>query len=178
MITGPKPSARLFCKVLKSELFHYDSSGRNITLDNLQEHLAKSLQKANQPGNPDTGGWSIHLILGKGDWKWKREWLCQGRHYGASGHICPRCFASAADDAEKPWLDSLERFNNQTDIQAARESRVGHNIWHLGYMRPSNTLTLHFLLNADSLGSSTRLGVLHISTYVFLCWCPNPLFKT
>ena len=124
-------------KVIRSELFHYGPSGQNITLDNLQQHLAMSLQKANKEDGALAGGFTLHVVLGKGDWKFKREWLAQCRHYNLLDGVCPRCFASGRDGSPKPWLDCQERFNNNADLLAAKETRVGPAIWYPGCMHLS-----------------------------------------
>ena len=120
-------------QVIRSELFHYGPSGQNITLDNLPQHLAMSLQKANREHSTLAGGFTLHVVLGKGDWKFKREWLAQSRHYNNTNEgMCPRCFASGRAGSPRPWLDCLESFNNNTDLQAAKATRVGPDIWHPG----------------------------------------------
>ena len=78
---------------------------------------------------------NIVYVGGKGDWKWKREWLQQSRHYGKAakteqgiGLICPRCFAGSAG---KPWLDPVhQRFNNAEDLAAACETSCPLRVWH------------------------------------------------
>ena len=102
-----------------------------MTLDCLQKALAQSLNMCNKPGNTSLQGYSLHLCIGKGDWKFRREWLQMERSYlNASGLICPRCLASGAAGTEKPWLDPVkERWNNTADLLLAQESRVGSSIW-------------------------------------------------
>ena len=61
-------------------------------------------------------------MLGKGDWKFKREWLEQSRHYSLGDKICPRCLASALDGSAKPWSDVEEAFNTPADIENAKDT--------------------------------------------------------
>ncbi|CAE7854681.1 TY1B-DR3, partial [Symbiodinium necroappetens] len=91
--------------VMKSDFFAY-KDGRNVTLEKLQECLAMSLNRCNLPGDEATDGWSMHLVVHKGDWKFRRE-----------------------PNSDKPWLDPCrERFNNDADLAAAAQTRVG-DIW-------------------------------------------------
>ena len=75
----------------------------------------------------EPGGLNLIYVAGKGDWKWKREWLQECRHYSKAaktssgeGLICRRCLAGPAG---KPWLDvQQERFNNAADLHEAAQS--------------------------------------------------------
>ena len=70
---------------------------------------------------------NLVYVAGKGDWKWKREWLQEPRHYSKAarsktgeGLICRRCLCGTT---EKPWLDvQHERFNNTADLHEAAQS--------------------------------------------------------
>ena len=114
---------------MRSDRFAYSQDGkRNLTLEGLQEALSKSLNILNDP-DQNPGRHTCHLILGKGDWKFRREWLEMERHYSLADRICPRCLASGLEGAATPWFDPvLERFNNSADLQTAMQTRVG-NIW-------------------------------------------------
>lgn len=66
-------------------------------------------------------------MCGKGDWKWKREWLVEARNYnrskkglGGGGEICRRCLCGSSPD--KPWIDMTERFNKREDLELAAQS--------------------------------------------------------
>ncbi|CAE7600995.1 TY1B-DR3 [Symbiodinium necroappetens] len=112
-----------FC-VIKSDFFFY-KDGTNVTLDKLQESLAMSLNRCNLPGDAATDGWSMHLVVHKGDWKFRRDWLHMDRRYNNADLICPRCLASAKPNSDRPWLDPCrERFNAAADIRAAAETRI------------------------------------------------------
>ena len=79
-------------------------------------------------------GYSLHAVLSKGDWKYKREWLDQHRNCGnvgarhgvrpseARGHgrICPRCLADGG--VLRPWADIKKKFFNQPDMDEALTS--------------------------------------------------------
>ena len=73
------------------------------------------------------GSVKLVYIAGMGDWKWKREWLMETRHYGRAtkkvdgdgGLICRRCLCGTAD---KPWVDMSERFNNEADLERAAQT--------------------------------------------------------
>ena len=47
----------------------------------------------------------MHYVVGKGDWKYKKEWLAETRFWsqGTSG-ICRRCFAKAGNWADFVWM--------------------------------------------------------------------------
>ncbi|CAJ1351421.1 unnamed protein product [Effrenium voratum] len=90
-------------------------------------------------------GYTLHYTCGKGDWKWRREWLEETRHYSKatrtandiSGQICRRCLAGTSD---KPWLDFTNlQFHNQADMQEAARTSTGPDcaIWNLSGWRPS-----------------------------------------
>ena len=113
-------------EIIKSEYFAHAAGGTvNHTLSDLQRHLVESLNLASDPSR--SNGWTLHVAMGKGDWKWRKEWLMQGRSYmNAAGKnpnsqslICPRCFAGSA---ERPWLDSTEAFANPEDLAAAKDT--------------------------------------------------------
>ncbi|CAE7021764.1 Cpr, partial [Symbiodinium sp. KB8] len=110
--------------VIKSDFFHYDGD-KNVTLSHLQHDLVMSLNQCSDKGNGL--GATLHVVAGKGDWKWRKEWLQQTRFYGKVTHgshgICPRCFAAKND-----WVDVKERFNNDEDVARAQETAVGENI--------------------------------------------------
>ena len=112
-------------KVIKSDWFAYED-GSNLTLQDLQRHLAESLARLSTPTS-QRDYWTLQVVLGKGDWKFRREWLEQVRHWSnlptpsipnGSGMICPRCLCGADDS--KPWLDVTERFDNPADLAIAR----------------------------------------------------------
>ena len=110
-------------QVIKSDFFHYEN-GANVTLQDLQRELVSSFNRcATRRGDEPT----LHMILSKGDWKWKYEFLKQERNYmnvtNTDVGICPRCLA-----AKNNWLDVHERFNSARDIQAARATAVGPDI--------------------------------------------------
>ncbi|CAE7831362.1 Cpr [Symbiodinium necroappetens] len=116
-----------FC-VIQADHFHYEGT-KNVTLGGLQKCLADSLNMCNQPGNTTLQGYSLHLTVGKGDWKFRREWLQMPRSYLNADLICPRCFASGTPGSQKPWLDPVrERYNNTADLLLAQDSRVGPDI--------------------------------------------------
>ena len=102
-------------------------------------------------------------MLGKGDWKFKREWLEQSRHYSLGDKICPRCYASALDGSAKPWLDVEEAFNTLADIESAKDTRVGQEIWHLAF-----TWKI-LILKSDS----TYTARANLYLYLFLPIIPN-----
>ena len=112
-----------YCEVMKSDVMHINSDGDNVSLQHLQESLVESLSLCADKNN--CLGFTLHIVSGKGDWKWRKDWLKQTRFYGnAAGRdgLCQRCLAS-----KDSWLDPLlERFNNATDIQNARATAVGN----------------------------------------------------
>ncbi|CAE7310089.1 Cpr, partial [Symbiodinium sp. CCMP2456] len=112
--------------VVRSDRFAFDGK-KNLTLSCLQKALVDSMLLLSSKDDPELHGWSLHLTVSKGDWKHKREWLMQTRHYanlagpnGQLGQICPRCFADSSRD--RPWADISERFNNQQDLDDAASS--------------------------------------------------------
>ena len=113
----PDPS-----QVIQSDYFAYDSAGANLSLQQFQSDFVHSLL---QCASPDNGlGHTLHVVAGKGDWKWRVEWLLQSRHYNkvqsATDGLCPRCLCT-----RDTWLDVHERFNAPADLQAARLTAVG-----------------------------------------------------
>ena len=131
-------------KVMKAESFAY-RDGVNVSLDGIQRAVAQSLNACVLPAEAN-GRYTLHVVVGKGDWKYKREFLRTPRHYGLKDHICARCFCSGLPEAEKPWVDPVrERFNNVADLASALESSVGHDIPRLGFSRNVPAyLKIHF----------------------------------
>ena len=87
-------------KVFKSELFAYQGKV-NITMMALQDAFVKQLNVA--AVNP-IDGWTLHYMIGKGDWKYKKEWLQERRFWSQnsaeSSGICRRCYARGCN-----WMD-------------------------------------------------------------------------
>ena len=89
----------LHLKAIKSDFFHYDKQGVNVT-------LAASLNQCAARENASKLGASLHSVIGKGDWKWRVEYLRPRRYYaraGSSGSqegLCARCLAG-----KDTWLD-------------------------------------------------------------------------
>ena len=147
---------------MKSECFHYDKSGKNITLMQIQKILVASLNQCADRSTNKELGCSAHYVLGKGDWKWRVEFLNPPRYYGKVGSrtpdsgLCPRCFANRHN-----WLDVLhESFNNPEDIVAARDSAVGSDIpmkslagWHVDMEGPDTLHTIYMGCGRDLVGS-------------------------
>lgn len=88
---------------------------------------ANNLRSLNKCISEKPASLNLVYVAGKGDWKWKREWLQESRHYNRAarsssgeGMICRRCFAGSAG---KPWLDiQFEKFNDPEDRRAAAET--------------------------------------------------------
>ena len=114
------------CKVIRSDKFAYRKK-RNVTLHGLQKHFVKAMTACSQPRDH---GFSLHLCVSKADWKFRREWLSQERHWSninkmGAGQLCPRCLAGSEG---RPWVDLAERFNNPADLQAAEPTSAGHAV--------------------------------------------------
>ena len=99
-------------QVIRSVHFAYDSKGVNLTLQALQAALVRNLQKCSDPATtvlPQK--LTLHYVLGKGDWKFKAEFLREKRTYSnlkrksAGIGFCRRC-ESTSDLARKHWLDA------------------------------------------------------------------------
>ena len=149
-------------KAMKSECFHYDHSGKNITLQQIQKVLVASLNKCAARETHNRLGCTAHYIMGKGDWKWRVEFLNQPRYYGKVGSrasnsgICPRCFANKDN-----WLDVMnESFDKPEDIVAARASACGPGIpmeglagWHVDMELPDILHTIYLGCGRDLVGS-------------------------
>ncbi|CAE7256453.1 unnamed protein product, partial [Symbiodinium necroappetens] len=122
MLSGPIDSVAFWKQVMKSDMMHLNADGDNISLEHLQDTLVQSLNVCADRNNGL--GFTIHVVSGKGDWKWRKEWLKQTRYYGnAAGKdgLCQRCLAS-----KNTWLDPVhEGFNNAADLAAARPTAVG-----------------------------------------------------
>ena len=93
-------------------------------MEHLQADPVESLNRCADRGNGL--GATLHVVTGKGAWKFRKQWLQQSRYYGKVGHgtkgICASCFA-----AKDNCLDIEEKFNPQ-DIAPAQETAVGPNI--------------------------------------------------
>lgn len=53
-------------------------------------------------------GWTLHYILGKGDWKYKKDWLQERRFWSnraaQSTGVCRRCHAKSANWVDVLWM--------------------------------------------------------------------------
>ena len=118
-------------KVIRSCHFAYDSSGKNLTLEALQRAMVESFKKVSGPDNRHLpGSMSLHYVCGRGDWKWKTEWLQESRSYSnlrqdpsiQGGSFCRRCDCNSdlhsmhwADFDKMPWFfsgDALQTLNS------------------------------------------------------------------
>ena len=119
-------------QVIKSDAFAFEKeSGKNITLAQLQRHMVHSFNKLSNP-MPEYDNWTCHITCGKGDWKFRRDWLQQSRHWSNlgpynpvnppanHGQICSRCLCNNTD---LPWLDATEKFNRPEDLAIAKLTR-------------------------------------------------------
>ncbi|CAE7802366.1 unnamed protein product, partial [Symbiodinium sp. KB8] len=66
---------------MRADRFVYQNA-KNVTLEGLQRHFADSFKISGNPEAEGQHGWTLHPVISKGDWKYKREWLQQVRHYG------------------------------------------------------------------------------------------------
>ena len=160
-ILFPEPP-HTFTKAIKSDFFHYDKKGVNVTLAQIQKEIVASLNQCAERINAKKLGASLHYVMGKGDWKWRVEYLRPSRYYGRAGSsgnqegLCPRCFAG-----KDTWLDVVyEAFNNQRDIEAARRTAVGPSIsmhqlsgWHCDMEVPDTLHTIYLGTGRDLVGS-------------------------
>eukprot|EP00913_Durusdinium_trenchii_P032143 g30100.t1 len=64
--------------VMRSTCFAYDGK-RNLTLEMLQKHYVRMFNECAHM--PDGDQLSLHYCAGKGDWKFKKEWLDEPRSY-------------------------------------------------------------------------------------------------
>ena len=90
----------------------YNEQGVNVTLQALQAALVRNLQKCSNPVTTVLPTkLTRHHVLGKGDWKFKAEFLCEVRTYNnlkrkaAGAGFCRRC-ECASDLARRHWLDA------------------------------------------------------------------------
>ena len=114
---------------MKSNQFAY-VGGKNSTLRGLQKSFVDSMNVASNPDAEGNDGFSLHVVLSKGDWKYRKEWLEHTRSWSnaagpsssarGQGRICPRCFAGQEN---LPWADSRELFNQADDLRLAAETR-------------------------------------------------------
>ena len=90
----------LECQVVKSDLFAYKDK-KNMTMAALQQAFVRMMNSSVH--NP-TNGRRLWYFCGKGDWKHKKDWLCERRYWSqnsAHSHgICRRCFARGSN-----WMD-------------------------------------------------------------------------
>ena len=106
--------------MIKSDHFYYNKDAVNERLAGLQKALVDSLLKATDPTR--CNGHTLWVVMGKGDWKWRKEWLRQPRSYANSnGLLCPRCLAGSPG---KPWLDVAERFHCREDMVTAKLTSI------------------------------------------------------
>ena len=113
---------------MRADRFAYNKDGKNMTLEGLQRCFAASLRTCADRNCEGQHGWTLHPVVSKGDWKHKRKWLQQKRHYmnmagnapraADSGKICPRCLCDGSTPG-KHWADMQEGFDNPRDLREA-----------------------------------------------------------
>jgi hypothetical protein len=110
---------------MHNDYFVYNKAGHNETLQAVQHCLVESMAQLGDPSRCTLPGqWTGVYFLGKGDWKWQKEWLQMNRSYsnlGANGQVCPYCFAGGS--ADRPWVDPFhERFACAADRDLALQT--------------------------------------------------------
>ncbi|CAE7245702.1 unnamed protein product [Symbiodinium sp. CCMP2592] len=109
----PFADAWLNSHVIRSAHFVYDNNGKNLTLESLQRAFANSLRKCSDPAATSLpNGTTLQYCCGRGDWKWKAEWLQELHDYTnlrtnpTTGRtFCRRCRCTS-DVQCRHWLDA------------------------------------------------------------------------
>ncbi|CAL1162079.1 unnamed protein product [Cladocopium goreaui] len=95
-IHGPSLKTKFpFC-VIKSDLF-VTQEKKNLTMLELQKAFVRMM---NDCSRSTVDGYSLWYVCGKGDWKHKKDWLCEKRYWSTQGShsagMCRRCFCTGA----------------------------------------------------------------------------------
>ena len=94
----------------------FSETGKNLTLEALQSILAKDLASVCDPTTttlPDS--LTLQYMCGRGDWKWKVEWLQEKKSYlnlkrkNMDGGFCRRCRCTSNVN-DRHWLDTTGSF--------------------------------------------------------------------
>ena len=96
----------------------YNKDGVNITLQALQRALAADLRKCCRPGKLPNG-MTLQYVVGRGDWKYKAEWLQEKKTYAnlkrkSGPGFCRRCKCTSSL-RERHWLDAEGLSFNEPD---------------------------------------------------------------
>ena len=112
-------------KVMPARLYAYDTKGVNLTLRELQRNFVSMATHMSRP-TAATRGWSCFFVAGKGDWKFKKEWLQESRSYShhaaaqSTGLICRRCSTGRPG---RHFLDVWDlKFCNDEELAEAEQS--------------------------------------------------------
>lgn len=110
----------------------------------LQAAVVRSLSAAADPATAEIrGAATLQYCAGKGDWKFKKEWLCEKKDYSHSS-FCRRC--NCGQGPAEHWLDFLHlSFNKPEEVSENLHANVPEDLAFRGkkpsiYMDPGNSV--------------------------------------
>ena len=124
-IHGEALKTKIPFAILHSSEFYYDpATKKNLTLQSIQQQWVRMMNACTNI-QENCEGYSMWMVGGKGDWKFKKEWLQESRNYSTS-QICRRCLA---DYDTKPWTDVGPNacWDSAADRLIAMETAVPEN---------------------------------------------------
>ena len=84
-------------------------------MEALQAAVVESLTIAANPATAGIrGDATLQYCAGKGDWKYKKDWLCEKKDYSHS-QFCRRCNCGQ-NPADEHWLDFLHLSFNKPEM--------------------------------------------------------------
>ncbi|CAE7581449.1 unnamed protein product, partial [Symbiodinium necroappetens] len=117
-VLGVQTSSVLFRKfpiVIRGSNLAFSSSGKCLTMEALQAAVVESLSIAANPATAGIrGDATLQYCAGKGDWKYKKDWLCEKKDYSHS-QFCRRCNCGQTPAGEH-WLDFLHLSFNKPEM--------------------------------------------------------------
>ncbi|CAE7428498.1 unnamed protein product, partial [Symbiodinium sp. KB8] len=117
-VLGVQTSSVLFRKfpiVIRGSNLAFSSSGKCLTMEALQAAVVESLTIAANPATAGIrGDATLQYCAGKGDWKYKKDWLCEKKDYSHS-QFCRRCNCGQ-NPADEHWLDFLHLSFNKPEM--------------------------------------------------------------
>ena len=92
-------------------------------MEALQTAVVQSFAAVAHPSTAGIrGDATLQYCAGKGDWKFKKEWLCEKKDYSHLA-FCRRCKCGQGPDEH--WLDSLHlSFNKPDEVSANLHANV------------------------------------------------------
>ena len=130
-------------QVIRNANLAFSSSGKCLTMEALQSAVVESLSIAANPATAGIrGDATLQYCAGKGDWKFKKDWLSEKKDYSHSC-FCRRC--NCGPGPAEHWLVFLHlSFDKPEMVSDMLHANVPEDLPILG--KKSHTLCFDYRL--------------------------------